>query len=52
MKNSNKTTNINEIRDLDPTVVDNNNNNIVEHANIVLKTNNVPGAHVIEEKEE
>ena len=49
VEDSNKTTNRNEIQDLDPTVVDDNNNNIVERVNTVLKTNDVPGASVMEE---
>ena len=52
VKDDNKTTNRNEIGDLDPTAVDNNNNNSVERANTVLKTNNILGAYVMEEKEE
>ena len=52
VEDNNKTTNRNEIGDLDPTAVDNNNNNSVERANTVLKTNNVPGVYVMVEKEE
>ena len=55
IKDINKITNRNEIRDLNPTTVDNNNNNSVEHSNTVLKTNNILGAvgvRVMEEKEE
>ena len=51
IEDSNETTYKNEIGNLDPTAVDNNNNNSVERANIVLKANNILGAHVMEEKE-
>ena len=55
VEDNKETTNRNKIGDLDPTGVDNNNNNnnnnnnSVERANTVLKTNNIPGAHVMEE---
>ena len=49
---NNETTNRNEIRDLDPTAVDDKDNNSVEHANIVLNTNNILGAQVMEKKME
>ena len=52
IRDNNKTININKIEDLDPTAVDDNDNNSVEHANTVLKTNNILGTHVMEEKEE
>ena len=52
VKDNNKTTNRNKIGDLDPTAVDNKDNDSVERANTVLKTNNILDAHVIEEKEE
>ena len=51
VKNSNETTIRNEMGDLDPTAVDKNKNNSVERANIVLKANNIIGAHILEEKE-
>ena len=38
--------------DLDPTAVDENNNNSVELATTVLKANNILGAHVLEETKE
>ena len=47
-----KITKRNKIRGLDPTAVDDNNNNSVERANTVLKANNILGAYVMEEKEE
>ena len=52
VKNNNETTNRNAIRDLDPTAVEDNDNNSVEHANTVFKTNNILGARVMEEKKE
>ena len=52
LEDNNDKTNRNELGDLDPTTVVDNNNNSVERANTVLKTNNIPGAHVLEEKEE
>ena len=48
VKDNNETTNRNETGYLDPTAVDNNNNDSVDRTNAILKTNNVPGAHVIE----
>ena len=51
VKESSKTTNRNEIEDLDPTAKDKNNNDRVERANTVLKANNILGVHVLEEKE-
>ena len=50
VEDNNEIINRNEIRDLDPTTVDDNNNNNVEHANTVLKTNNILGAHIMEKK--
>ena len=52
VEDSNKTTNINEIGDLDPTAIDDNNNNSVERATTVLEANNILSAHIMEEKEE
>ena len=51
IEDNNETTNINEIGDLDPTTVNDNDNDSVERANTVLKTNNILGAHIMEEKE-
>ena len=48
----NETTNGNEMGDLKPTAIDENNNNSVERANTVLEPNNILGAHILEEKEE
>ena len=48
----NETTNRNEIRNLGPTTVDDNDNDSMEHANTVLKINNILCAHVMEEKKE
>ena len=50
VEDNNKTTNRNEIGDLNPTATDNKDNNSVERANTVLNTNNILGAHVMEEK--
>ena len=50
VKDNNETTNRNKIGDLDPTAVGDNNNNSVERVNTVLKTNNIFGAHVMEEE--
>ena len=52
LKDSNETTDGNKTEDLKPTAVDENNKNRVEHANTVLESNNILGAHVLEEKEE
>ena len=52
VKDSNKTTNINEMGDLDPTAIDKNNNNSVERTNAELEANNSLGAHIPEEKDE
>ena len=49
---NNETTNKNEIGELYSTAVDNDDNNSVERANTVLKTNTILGAHVMEEKGE
>ena len=51
VKDSNETTNGNEMGDLKPTAIDKNNNDSVERANTVLEPNNILGAHVLEEKE-
>ena len=52
IKNNNKTTDENEMGDLKPTAVDENNNSSVEHANTVLEIDNILGTHVLEEKKE
>ena len=52
VEDSNETTNRNEMGDLKPTAVDENNNHNVELANTVLEANNILGAHVLKEKEE
>ena len=52
MEDNKETTNRNESGDLDPITIDDKDNNSVERANTVLKFNNIPGAHVMEEKEE
>ena len=52
VKDSNETTDENKMGDLKPTGVDENNNDSVEHANTVLKPNNILGIHVLEEEEE
>ena len=52
IEDSNKTTNENEMEDLKPTVVDENNNDSVERTNTILEPNNILGSHVLEEKEE
>ena len=52
VEDSNETTNGNEMGYLKPTAVDENNNDSVEPANTVLESNNILGAHVLEEKEE
>ena len=46
----NETTNGNEMGDLKPTAIDENNNNSVKRANTVLEPNNILGAHILEEK--
>ena len=51
VKDSNETTNGNEMGDLKPTAVDENNNDSVEHAITVLEANSILVAHVLEEKE-
>lgn len=50
VEDSNATTNRTEIRALDSTAVDDNNNDSVERANTVLKINNILGDHVMEER--
>ena len=52
VKDNNETTNRNEKRDLNPTAVDESNNNRVKRANTVLKANNILSAYVLEGKEE
>ena len=52
VEDNNETTNRKKIKDLIPTAVDDINNDSVEHANTVLKSNNIFGAHVMEEKKE
>ena len=52
VKDSNETTNENEMGDLKPAAVDENNNDGVKRTNTGLKPNNILGAHVLEKKEE
>ena len=52
VEDSNKTTNRHKMGDLDPTAVEENNNNSVERGNTVLEVNNILGARILEEKEE
>ena len=52
MENSIKTTNRNETGELDPTALEDNNDDSVERANTVLKAKIILDAHVMEEKEE
>ena len=51
-KDSNETSNENRMGDLKPADVDKNNNDCVKRANTGLEPNNIPGAHVLEQKEE
>ena len=52
VKDSNETTNENEMGELKPADVDENNNDGVKRANTGLKSNNILGAHALEENEE
>ena len=52
VENSNETTNENEMGKLKPAAVDQNNNDGVKRASTGLEPDNIPGAYVLEEKEE